>query len=83
LLLASNDPGFGAGSVEQVGGITLGKGASRDGLNMRDSVVGTYEIPFATQVAGNTYEFLALYLVVAGTAPSITLGAYISIIAEP
>jgi len=82
MILVSNDPAFGAGNVEQAGGITLGKGASRDGINMKDSVIGRYEIPFATQIAGTIYEYAALYVVCGGTTPSITTLSFVAILPE-
>lgn len=83
MVLASNDPAFGPGNVDQIGEIMVGKGASRDGVNMKDSVTGRYEIMCATQIAGTIYEYVALYLVAAGTLPSISLSAFLAVIPEP
>lgn len=83
MMLISNDPGFGAGKVEMAGEIMVGKGVSRDGINMIDSVIGRYELPFVTQIAGVLYEYAALYLVIGGTAPSVSLSAFVAVLAEP
>ncbi|WGR74337.1 MULTISPECIES: hypothetical protein [unclassified Bradyrhizobium] len=83
MLLGSNDPNFGAGNVDMLGELMLGKGAARDGVNMKDSVVGRYELPFMTQQGGNIYEYVALYIVEAGTAPSISLSAFVAVLVEP
>lgn len=83
LLLVSNDPGFGAGAVEQAAGVMLGKGASRDGINMKDSVTGRIELGFTNQIEGNIYQYAKLYLVIGGTTPSINLAAFIAVTPEP
>jgi hypothetical protein len=81
LVLLSNDIAFGPGNVEQAGEIMLGKGVARDGSNMMDSVTGRYEIMFSNQVAGNFYQYAALYLIIGGTAPTITMqDAFIAVL---
>jgi len=81
-ILVSNDPAFGAGNVDMAAEISLGKGGSRDGVNMKDSVVGRYEVPFCTQIAGVLYEYAALYITTGGTTPSITASAFIAVLPE-
>jgi hypothetical protein len=58
---------------------SLGKGASRDGVNMKDSVIGRYELSFCTQLAGVLYEYAKIYIAESGTAPSITTVAFIAV----
>ena len=83
MALVSNDPAFGAGNVEQAGEIMVGKGASRDGVNMKDSVVGRYEIPFTNNIAGSIYQYVKLYLVIGGTAPTINVTSFVAVMPEP
>lgn len=83
LLLVSNDPAFGAGNVEQAAGISLGKGASRRGINMKDSVTGRIELGFTNQVEGNIYQYAKLYLVLGGTLPSINIQSFVAVTPEP
>jgi len=83
LLLVSNDPGFGAGTVEQAVGISLGKGASRRGINMKDSVTGRIELGFTNQIEGNIYQFGKLYAVLGGTTPSLSIAAFVAVTPEP
>jgi hypothetical protein len=83
MLLLSNDPAFALGNVEQAVGVMVGKGTSRDGINMKDSVIGRIELGFTNQVEGNIYQYGKLYLVIAGTAPSISLTAFVSVTPEP
>ena len=78
IVLGSNDPAFGAGNVVMLSEIEIGKGVSLDGYDMADSVIGRYEQMFTNQAAGTIYEFIALYLVIAGTAPSINLSAFMA-----
>jgi hypothetical protein len=83
MVLVSNDPAFGAGNVEMAAEISLGAGAARDGINMLTSPIGRIELPFCTQIAGMLYEFAALYIVEAGTLPSITVSSFVAVLMEP
>lgn len=83
IALGSNDPNFGVGNNVMLGEIEIGKGVSLDGVNMADSVVGRYELMFTTNVAGSLYEYVALYLVLGGTSPSISLSAFLAVMPEP
>lgn len=76
----SNDPAFGAGNVVEGPSILLGKGAELDLANGADSVTGRYELGFTTQIAGTLYEFMQLYVIVAGTGPSITYEGFVAVI---
>lgn len=82
-LLLSNDSTFGAGNVEFGAQYSLGKGASRAGVNMLDSVVGRYEIAFSTEQANVKYQFAKLRLVAGGTTPSLQFKAFVSVLPEP
>src|SRR5262249_15479509 len=82
-LLLSNDPAFGAGNVEFGADYSLGKGTSRDGTNMLDSVVGRYELPFSTEQANVKYQYVKLRVVTGGTTPSISFQAFAAVLPEP
>lgn len=75
MVIVSNDPALATGNV-CAGMIELGKGASLDGLSMADSVIGRYEVMWSNNVAGSIYEFVGVYLVAAGTTPSITIEGF-------
>lgn len=79
IMVGSNDAGLATGN-QCLAEIMLGKGASLDGLNMADSVVGRYELPFCTQQAGSIYEFVGVYLVAGGTTPSITVEGFVAVL---
>lgn len=80
MLLVSNDPNFAAGNVVQAAGVMVGKGASLDGINMKDSVTGRYELGFTNNIAGSIYQFAKLYLVLAGATPSINISSFIAVL---
>lgn len=82
IAVVSNDPNFGAGNVAMAGEIEIGKGVSLDGIDMADSVVGRYELMFTNQLAGQIYEFAALYLVIGGTTPSLNISAFLAVLPE-
>jgi len=82
-VLGSNDPAFGAGSVEMLAEYSMGKGAQRDGTNMLDTVAGRYEIPFCTEQANVKYQFVKLRNLISGTAPSTAYQAYVCVLPEP
>lgn len=75
MVIVSNDPALATGNV-CAGMVELGKGASLDGLNMADSVIGRYEIMWSNNVAGSLYEYAGVYLVAGGTTPSITIEGF-------
>ena len=81
-VLLSNDPAFGAGNVEMAGEISLGKGGSRDGVNMIDSVVGRYELGFSTEQANVKYQYVKLRNTLGGTAPSINYQAFVAVLPD-
>lgn len=82
MVLGSNDPAFGAGNVQMLGGIELGTAANLDVPNgittPAPSATGgsQYEIPVAMEQNNVKYEYLALYVVASGATPSITMEAY-------
>lgn len=88
LVLGSNDPAFGAGSIqvlaetELAGGVlsVLGPGAA--GVT-KTAVTGRYELPFTNNVAGNFYEYVKLFHVLSGTTPSISYEAFVAVLPEP
>jgi len=82
-VLGSNDTNFGAGNVEMLTEYSLGKGAVRDGVNMLDSLVGRYEIPFCTEQANVKYQFLKVRNTISGTTPSISYDAFVAVLPEP
>jgi hypothetical protein len=69
-VLGSNDPGFGPGNVELLSETSLGFGTARDGVNMKTSLPGRYELPFCTEQNGQKRHVLA------GTTPLITYEAF-------
>lgn len=83
MLMLSNDPAFGSGTAVNAAMIEVGKGASLDGLNMKDSVIGRYELGFTNNVAGAIYQYAKLYLVLGGTTPSINISSFIAVTPEP
>lgn len=81
-VLVSNDPAFASG-VFEAAAVGLGKGSSGTPTTLGDSVIGCYEIGFTNQVAGTIYQYAKVYLVVAGTTPSISVGGFIAVLPEP
>ena len=82
IALVSNDPNFGSGNVAMAGEIEIGKGTSLDGIDMADSVIGRYELMFSNQLAGQIYEYVALYLSIGGTTPSLNISAFLAVLPE-
>ena len=76
----SNDTNFGAGNVEMLGELSLGDGASRDGVNMLTSPIGRYEILIASEQASQKYQYLKLRNQVTG---SISYLAFLAVLPEP
>lgn len=64
-------------SKETIAQLSLGATAVRPGGAI-NSVVGRYEIPFTTEQHDVTYDWVRLYVDVAGTTPSITFKAWIA-----
>ena len=75
LLQGSADNTF--ATKEILGQLTLGAGAARPGVAIT-STTGRYEIPFVTEQDDVSYPWERLFVDVAGTAPSITLKAFIA-----
>jgi hypothetical protein len=82
-LLVSNDPNFGAASAVCAAAIEIGKGASLDGVNIKDSVTGRYEVGFTNNVAGSFYQYAKLHVTESGTTPSINILAFVVVLPEP
>jgi len=72
---ASGDDAF--TTVETLAQITLGATEVRPGGAV-DSVIGRYEIPFTTEQHDTVYDWVRLYVDVAGVSASITLKAWIA-----
>jgi hypothetical protein len=91
MLLGSNDAGMATGNV-CLGEVTVGAGASIDGINMATSPPvtapatvgsGRYELLFTTNQAGLLYEFVALYVIIGGAASSAAFKAFVAVLPEP
>jgi len=48
--------------------VEIGKGASLDGPNIKDSVIGRYELGFAHHIAGSFYQYGKLHITAGGYA---------------
>ncbi|EHK77694.1 hypothetical protein SM0020_12240 [Sinorhizobium meliloti CCNWSX0020] len=64
-------------TTETLAQISLGATAARPGAAI-NSVIGRYEIPFITEQHDTVYDWVRLYVDVAGTTPSITFKAWIA-----
>lgn len=82
LVLGSNAADMGSNCV-CLGSTQLGKASHTDVPNAADSVVGRYEVPFTNEQAGTKYQYIAVYLVIAGTSPSISLLGFVAVLPEP
>jgi hypothetical protein len=86
LVLGSNDPNFGAGNVQMLGGIELGFAGSNDIPNGITSPApnaaggAVYEILFCTEQNNVKYQYVKLYNVLSGTSPSITYRAFMAVL---
>lgn len=89
IALLSNDPSFGPGNVVFGGMFELGAAAALDGINMigtpAPAAIGgsRYEFAIISEQNNVKYEYLKLYNVISGTAPTITYRAFCSTIMEP
>lgn len=81
-ILGCNTSGF-ASAVRELAAITLGKGSALVPATQADSIIGRYELPFATEQANVKYEFLKMYVDVGGTTPSIAFQAFVAVLPEP
>lgn len=82
LVVGSNDPGLATGNV-CLGAIELCVAGAGDVPNNASNVTGRAEIMFTNNLAGNFYEYVGLYLVIAGTTPSINIESFIAVLPEP
>jgi hypothetical protein len=62
---------------ENLAQISLGHTSARPGAPVT-SVIGRYEIPFTTEQHDAVYDWIRLYVDVAGTTPSVTFKAWIA-----
>jgi hypothetical protein len=81
-VVGSTDPAFGAGNVVCLGGIDLAAANTNDIVNAKAAVIGRYEIMFSTNVAGALYEYVAVYVIVGGTGPSISIEGFFAVLPE-
>jgi len=77
----SNDAAFASG-IENLASLDLGDAAVRAAGGDVDSAIGRYEIHCANSQGGNEYKYMRVRAVVAGTSPSITLTAWLSMRTE-
>lgn len=82
-VVVSNDPAFGAGNVVNAAAIELGASAQQEFPNGAANVTGTYELMFTNNIAGSIYEYAAVYAVMSGTAPSISIEGGFAVLPEP
>lgn len=82
-LLGSNDSNFGVGNVAELAGLSIGKGTSGTPATLTDGVVGRYELLFCSEQASVKYQYVKLYVSIAGTTPTITFIAFIAVLPEP
>lgn len=60
--------------------MTLGKGTAKVPSSTLDDATGRYELPFCTEQDDVKYEFVKLYIDVAGTTPSISFQAFVAVL---
>lgn len=75
-LQGSNSSTFASG-IENLGCLDLGATAVRGG-GAQNSVIGRYELGFTNEQADTVYRYLRIRVVVSGTTPTITFGAFIA-----
>ena len=86
MLVGSNDPSFGSGNVQLLAMTELGIAASLDVLNgittpAPPSVGGSrYELLFSNEQNNVKYEFVKLYLSIAGGSATITFRAFVAVL---
>jgi hypothetical protein len=76
----SNSATF-ASAVQNLAAVDLGCLEARKGFTSTtsvDSVIGRYELPFVNEQGDVVYRYLRLMVVVVGTTPTITFGAFIA-----
>lgn len=80
ILVGSNSASFASNNV-MLGEVELG--AASDVLTPFTSVTGRVEIPFTNEQCGTIYEYVALYIVIGGTTPTINIEAFVAVTGEP
>lgn len=84
LALISNDPAFGAGNVQVGGSLQFGTAGSSDVPNgittPAPAAIGgdPYELLICTEQNNTFYQYVKLYVVMAGSTPSITFKAFLA-----
>lgn len=95
-LQGSNDSAFGSGSCQNLASMDFGIAASRDGNNAATTSVPTgtgsfgqvpgdnmFELPFTNEQNSARFEFLRLWVSVAGSSASIQFSAFVAVLPEP
>jgi hypothetical protein len=86
LAVVSNDPAFGAGNVQIAGSLQFGTAGSTDVVNgittPAPAAIGgdPFELLISTEQNNVFYEYVKLYIVIAGTTPSITFKAFLAVL---
>jgi hypothetical protein len=65
-----------AANVQELAAISLGCSEAKRTDSDKDDVIGRYKIPVRNEFMETVYRYLRLYVVAAGTTPSITFTAY-------
>lgn len=81
IVQGSNSATFASG-IENLASIDLGDAAVRQGSADVNSPIGRYEIGVSNYQGGTEYKYMRVRAVVAGTSPSITLTAWLSMRTE-
>ena len=71
-----------ASDIENLAAYDLADTASRDGGADVTSLIGRHEIHFSNSMNGVEYKYIRARIVIAGTTPSITLTAWVSMRTE-
>jgi hypothetical protein len=74
ILEGSDTDSFTAADTDQLAVMELGAQEVKSGTTQQDDTVGRYSIGFTNHRNGKQYRYGRLYVAIAGTSPSITLG---------
>lgn len=78
ILQGSPDAAFGtAGNIQELMALSLSAKEVKRSDSDKDDVTGRFVLPFRNQWGATTYRYLRLYIVVAGTTPSINFAAWL------
>lgn len=79
-ILGSNDSAWASGNVVSLAEFSLGYGGAGVPTTLATSTTGEYEMFFATEQDDVKYQYIRMYVDVAGTTPSITFQAYCAVL---